>query len=235
MGSTNVELEKFNGKGDFSLWRRKMRAILVQHKCTRALGGEKDLPEKLSQEEKEDMMELTYSTIILNLADNVLRKVDKEDTAAKVWLKLESLYMTKSVLGIAFIKEQLFSFKMDQGKSLDDNLEVFERLVTDDLTNAEENVKNAIKYGRKLICLEDVISALRIRELEIKVERKKNSTIAEGLNVQFKNQKKFCKKRLKDIKEGKEKPATTNFIEQDENAVLTIQRDRYWIHLVHFI
>ncbi|KAL5541128.1 hypothetical protein UlMin_043414 [Ulmus minor] len=205
MGSTRVELEKFNGKGDFSLWRRKMRVILVQQKCARALGGEKDLPEKLSQEKKKDMMELAYSTIILNLADNGLRKVEKEDTTAKVWLKLESLYMTKYVPGIAFIKEKLFSFKMDQGKSLDDNLKVFERLVTD-LTNVEESfsdhtqvvlllnslpenykdVKNAIKYGRESICLEDVISALRIRELEIKVERKKNSTIAKGLNVQFK-------------------------------------------------
>ena len=94
-----------------------MRAILVQQKCTRALGGEKDLPEKLSQKENEDMMELAYSTIILNLVDNVLRKVEKEYTAANIWLKLESLYMTKFVPGI----------KMDQEKSLDNNPEVFER------------------------------------------------------------------------------------------------------------
>ena len=30
MGSTKFEIEKFNGKNDFGLWRLKMRALLVQ-------------------------------------------------------------------------------------------------------------------------------------------------------------------------------------------------------------
>ena len=50
-------------------------------------------------------MECAYSLLILNLADNVLRQVDEEDTAAKIWLKLESLYMTKTLSNKIYLKE----------------------------------------------------------------------------------------------------------------------------------
>ena len=66
----------------------------MQQKCHHALGGEKDMPPNLTQMEKEDVMELTYSIIILNLSDNVMRKVRNKNAAAKVWLKLESLSMS---------------------------------------------------------------------------------------------------------------------------------------------
>ena len=100
-----MEIEKFDGRGDFNMWRKKMKAILVQQKCVRALGGEKDFPETMSETEKEDLMEYAYSLLILNLSDNVLRQIDDEDTAAKVWLKLESLYMTKTLSNNIYLKE----------------------------------------------------------------------------------------------------------------------------------
>ena len=110
MGGTKIDVESFDRKMDFVLWRQKMKAILVQQKCHRALGGEKYMPPNLTQMEKEDIMELAYSTIILNLSDSMMRKVRNENTTAKVWLKLEPLYMSQSVPGIAYIKEHLFQF-----------------------------------------------------------------------------------------------------------------------------
>ena len=47
--------------------------------------------------EKQEIMENVYSLLILNLADNVLLKVDEEDTTLKVWTKLKSFYMVKSL------------------------------------------------------------------------------------------------------------------------------------------
>lgn len=43
MSSAKFEVEKFSGKNDFSLWRMKMRAVLVQQGLVEALDGEKFL------------------------------------------------------------------------------------------------------------------------------------------------------------------------------------------------
>ncbi|KAK2965449.1 hypothetical protein RJ640_008243 [Escallonia rubra] len=48
-------------------------------------------------DEKEDMLERAHNALVLCLANNVLRKVSHETIAAGLWLKLESLYMTKSL------------------------------------------------------------------------------------------------------------------------------------------
>lgn len=52
-----------------------MRETLVQMKAAKALKGEKYLLTKLRNSEKEDVMELVYSTIIVYLGDRVLREV----------------------------------------------------------------------------------------------------------------------------------------------------------------
>ncbi|TXG70425.1 hypothetical protein EZV62_005360 [Acer yangbiense] len=173
MVSTKFEIEKFNGKGDFRMWRKKMKAILVQQKCAKSLEEEKDLPVSLSAEEKQDLLETAYNTIILNLADN------------------------------------LFGFKMDQSKSLEDNLDDFTKLnielancdskealsdenqaviVLNFLSDSYKDLKAAIKYGRDSLSIEDVLGALRSREMEMRSE--KRASIGEGLNVRGRYEKK---------------------------------------------
>lgn len=71
MGTTKFELEKFDGSGDFELWRKKLRAISIQQKVAKALADMKDV--QGTNVEKTDMQEIAYSTIILYLSDNVLR------------------------------------------------------------------------------------------------------------------------------------------------------------------
>lgn len=105
MGSTRFDLEKFDGKNDFGLWRVKMRALLVQQGTVAALGGENNLPATLSEKEKREIMEKAHSAIILSLGDRVLREVTKETTAAGVWTKLEGLYMTKSLANRVYLKK----------------------------------------------------------------------------------------------------------------------------------
>ena len=125
MANTWVVIEKFDGKSDLFIWKEKMRAILVQQKCHRALEGEASLPETLSKDDRLDLMDLAYSTILLNLFDSVLRRVRGNDTAPKLWDKLNSLYMITSIYKIAFLKEKLFSFKMISNKSVDENYDDF--------------------------------------------------------------------------------------------------------------
>lgn len=97
MMSTKVEIDWFNAKEDFSLWRQQMRAILVQMKVVKALKGEYQLPTDLSATKKEDIKELAYNTIISHLCDRDLREVSKETTSAGVWAKFEHLNMTKTL------------------------------------------------------------------------------------------------------------------------------------------
>ena len=52
MGLSKVEIEKFDGKGNFSLWKKKMRAILVQQKCAKAIGDTADFPKVMKSSEK---------------------------------------------------------------------------------------------------------------------------------------------------------------------------------------
>ena len=57
VSSMKYEIDKFNGRNDFNLWRLKMRALLVQQGLLKALKGVNALPTTLSEEEKGDMLE----------------------------------------------------------------------------------------------------------------------------------------------------------------------------------
>ena len=109
---------KFNGKRDFSMWKKKMKAVLVQQKYAKAIADPSEFPEVMKSSKKQEIFENAYSLLILNLADNVLHQVDEEDTALKFWNKLESLYMLKSLSNKIYLKEQLFGFRMDPSKIL---------------------------------------------------------------------------------------------------------------------
>ena len=104
MGVSKIEIEKFDGKRDFSMWKKKIKVVLVQQKYVKAIGDPSDFPEMMKSSDKHDILETAYSLLILNLADNVLRQIDEEDTALKVWNKLESLYMMKSFSNKIYLK-----------------------------------------------------------------------------------------------------------------------------------
>jgi hypothetical protein len=95
--AVKFDIEKFNGRNDFNLWRVRMKALLVQQGLSKVLKGKDALPESLTEDEKEEILKRAHSAIQLCLRNEVLREVVKEDTAANLWLKLESLYMTKSL------------------------------------------------------------------------------------------------------------------------------------------
>lgn len=101
MGSMKYDIEKFNGRNDFGLWRIKMRAILIQQGLIDALnknhGSSGSKTEDGAEKEKirTEIMDKAQSANILCLGDKPLREASKEQTATGMWLKLEKLYMTK--------------------------------------------------------------------------------------------------------------------------------------------
>ena len=111
----NVKIDNFTRRNSFSLWQIKMRDSLKQQglwapltmKSTDSITGE-----ITTLEEK------AHSTIILCLDDEIITEVVEEENASGLWLKLESLYMTKSLTNRLLLKQHLFSLRMNEGTPL---------------------------------------------------------------------------------------------------------------------
>ncbi|GKG60772.1 hypothetical protein Tco_0614334, partial [Tanacetum coccineum] len=64
MTRAKFNIKKFDGTGDFRLWRIKMRALLIQHGCEAAL---EVLPVDMEAEAKAELKKKAHSTVILCL------------------------------------------------------------------------------------------------------------------------------------------------------------------------
>ena len=183
------ELEKFDGTGDFALWRESLKGILVHQKVAKVLGDTKLLEEK-KPEEIAEMEEMAYYTIIMHLSNTVRRKLTGEKTAKGIWDKLEELYMKPSISSKINLLERLYGFRMIPTMSLDENIDKFNEIIVG-LANIEhvvdeesqaiillrslpiayQEVKAAIKYGRDVIALKDVLGALKSKDFELQLEK----------------------------------------------------------------
>ena len=81
-------------------------------------------------------MQKAHSAIILSLDDKVLREVAHETSASAIWKKLEDLYMVKSLANRLYLKQQLYSYRFTEGKTLSEQLDLFSKFV-DDLENVD--------------------------------------------------------------------------------------------------
>ena len=107
--SAKFDIEKFDGKISFSIWRVQMRAVLTQSGLKKALDGIENKPASMTNEQWEELDEKALSSIQLSLSKEVLCEVANETTTAELWLKLESLYMTKSLANKIRLKERLYT------------------------------------------------------------------------------------------------------------------------------
>ena len=125
MSLSKHEIEKFTNGGDFSLWKLKMRALLVHQGLESAL--EEDDPEAPStsvfDEKRKHIQNRTHSTLILSLSDSILREISEEKIALGIWNKVEALYIKKSVAHKLFLKKRLYTFSMREGVSIQDHID----------------------------------------------------------------------------------------------------------------
>ncbi|WZZ59084.1 hypothetical protein YC2023_059191 [Brassica napus] len=136
----------------------------------------------------------------------ILRKVMKETTALGVWKALKRDYQTKSLPNRIYLKQRFASFKMEEHKSIEENLDGFPKLV-DDLASLNINVRDedqaiqvlsslprqfdslvhTLKYGnrKETLTLNEVTSFVYAKEVELKEKGLigKAKSNAEGLVV----------------------------------------------------
>nr|GFA48164.1 retrovirus-related Pol polyprotein from transposon TNT 1-94 [Tanacetum cinerariifolium] len=141
-----------------------------------------------------------YSALILCLGDRVLREITKETTAVRIWKKLETLYMRKSLANHLYLMKKLYTFHMHPGKSQSEYIDEFYKLIGDlsaiDTAISDEdqalllltslplsyhNIMETFLYGRDTLKLKDVLATLNSRELQKMTKVKGNG--GEGLYV----------------------------------------------------
>src|SRR3954462_15626688 len=93
--ATKFEVEKFDGKVNFLLWKMRVTSLLVKEETYQALQGIRKKPSTMGEEDWKEIDIKAKPTIILYLSDEVLYNVMNEDTVAGMRSRLESLYMTK--------------------------------------------------------------------------------------------------------------------------------------------
>ncbi|KAL0409123.1 UNVERIFIED_CONTAM: Retrovirus-related Pol polyprotein from transposon TNT 1-94 [Sesamum radiatum] len=182
---SGYNLTPFDGKSDFSIWKQKMKGILIQQRVFKAIDGK--YPENISEEKQFENDKFAYSSIILNLSDSVIRKVGNHSSAKELWDKLNELYTESSLPSKLFLLEKFFRYKLDASKTIDDNIDDFTKLIQDIKLTGDKNiddyspivllnaipetygdVKSTIKYGRDSVNLETVINGLKSKEIDLK-------------------------------------------------------------------
>ncbi|RZB53427.1 Retrovirus-related Pol polyprotein from transposon TNT 1-94 [Glycine soja] len=168
------------------LWGHQDQEKWEQQK---ALKGEERMSESLSLKEKSERLIEPEVQSFYALEIKFLREVARERITTSMWLKLESLYMTKSLANWLCLKQQLYTFKMIESRTVTEQLD-------------------AILYGKDQdITLEEVQTSIRTKEMQ-KQQDSKSEDNGESLNIsRGRSEKKGprgkkSKSRSKDSKNG---------------------------------
>jgi hypothetical protein len=174
-----VGLVKFDGTGNFGLWQRRVKDLLVHQGLVKALYGKTKKPEKMTDDEWEELDMKAVSTIRLLLADEVMYDVMEENSTAGIWLNLEKRYMSKSLTNKLHLKQKLYGFKMTEGADLRQHINTFKQIISDilridikfkdedkammlltSLPTSYEHLVTTLLYEKETLELEEVSGAL---------------------------------------------------------------------------
>jgi hypothetical protein len=106
-----------------------MQAVLSQTDLDDALEGfrKKDVRTWTDEEKCKDHKALSH--IHLHLSNNILQEVLAEKTAVVLWLKLESICMSKNLTSKMHMKMKLFTHKLQEGGSILNHVASFKEIV----------------------------------------------------------------------------------------------------------
>src|SRR3954471_7041829 len=153
----------------------RVTSLLVKEESYQALQGIRKKPSTMDEDDWKEIDGKAKATIILCLSDEVLYNVLNDDTAAGMWNRLKSLYMTKSLSNKLYVKKQLYCLRMAEGTPILQHLNDFNKIVSDllalevkmeeedkalifliSLPPSYDHLVTTILYGKETLELEDV-------------------------------------------------------------------------------
>lgn len=208
--TTKVVIKTFNGDRDFSLWKIRIQAhlgvlglknSLTDFTLTKTVpltkseskqvetgddSSESSLTKEVPDLVKIEQSEQAKNIIINHISDPVLLKVNHCKTAADLWAMLNKLYMETSLPNRIYTQLRLYSFKMVETLSIDQNVDEFLRIVAElgslqihvgdevqaililnSLPVSYIQLKHTLKYGNKTLTVQDVVSSAKSLEREL--------------------------------------------------------------------
>ncbi|GJW73687.1 retrovirus-related pol polyprotein from transposon TNT 1-94, partial [Tanacetum coccineum] len=211
------------------------RALLI-NMDVKQLGGFTAGIFQMEAEAKADLNKKAYSAVILCLGNKVLREVTEETTAAGVWTKLKTLYMTKSLANKLYLKKKLYTFNADWTKDFE-HIDEFNKIVL--ICNIEVNsrTKSLLYYiltsyqiiwntfwipcfsGLGSLTLEMLVATLNSKE--IKERSKAKGVMVKGYMIHLKRNcpKNNRKKSTGYVKKDDQPSSSGSTYDDSENAM----------------
>uniref|UniRef100_A0A1J3F7G4 Retrovirus-related Pol polyprotein from transposon TNT 1-94 n=1 Tax=Noccaea caerulescens TaxID=107243 RepID=A0A1J3F7G4_NOCCA len=149
MASTRVDVDRFDGTGDFGLWKTRMMAhfrilglkdIITDFKLEKEVPvaetpvagvSSKPLTEFVLDPLKHEKSEKALGMIINSVGDHVLRKIEHCVTAAEMWSLLDELYTESTLPNRIHLQLKFYTFKMNDSRSVDQNVDDFLKIVAE--------------------------------------------------------------------------------------------------------
>ncbi|CAA7045320.1 unnamed protein product [Microthlaspi erraticum] len=152
MSSTKVDVDRFDGTGDFGLWKTRMMAhfrILGLKDIITDFKLEKEVPivrvpvagqaqpttepltEFVPDPAKFEKLEKALGMIINSVGDHVLRKIEHCVTATEMWSLLDELYTESTLPNRIHLQLKFYTFKMNDARSVDQNVDDFLKIVAE--------------------------------------------------------------------------------------------------------
>ncbi|KAL6176421.1 hypothetical protein ACLB2K_053054 [Fragaria x ananassa] len=157
-------IKPLNGKDDFTLWRRRMKSVLILQDLYEAVLWIENKAVDMADKVWQKMDKKARSTIELHLADHVLGRVldsgSDNMSSKETWDYLEKVYAGKGSIGE----------NMDSSKTLDNgiNFELNDEMVSEDEEReAMQDIINNTKLSEDTVyCMQkylaDILSVLAL-------------------------------------------------------------------------
>ncbi|KAH9648400.1 retrovirus-related pol polyprotein from transposon TNT 1-94-like protein [Citrus sinensis] len=142
IGGQKIDVEKFDGKINFSMWRREVIDALIQIDLDVVLKNKRHL--YYDEEIWDRTKEKACGQIRSCLTEEVKYLVKDEECTMTLWRTLEEKCRLKSPENCLHAMSQVYGFRMKPGVSMHDHVSRFEKLLVD-LKNLDENIKDEIK------------------------------------------------------------------------------------------
>ncbi|XP_017972245.1 PREDICTED: glutamate receptor 3.2-like [Theobroma cacao] len=139
-----------------------MKDLLMQQGLMRSLlGNEEGQPNDMKDVEWVELEQRYVSTIWLCIRDNVFNYVIDEDSAPRLWAKLEKIYLAKSFSNKLQLRRKLYHLKMKQNGDLMKHMNEFDRII-DQLKKVDMKVEEEEKELLFLASLSDSYEGIKM-------------------------------------------------------------------------